>query len=84
MYTYLALSENGFLFDTRSGCTYSLNAPGAFVLQKMMRGAAPSSIAETMTETFSVAVGPAFRDIAQFVLRLKELGLISEDEETVE
>lgn len=84
MYTYLALSENGFLFDTRSGCTYSLNASGTFVLQKMMKGAALSAIAESMSEAFSVAVGPAFRDAALLVTRLKDYGLISEEEEPAE
>ena len=81
MYSYLALSENGFLFDTRSGGTYSLNASGAFVLQKLMKGASPSSIAENLAETFDVSVDPAFRDISLFISRLREFDLFSDEEE---
>ena len=84
MYSYLALSENGFLFDTRSGGTYSLNASGAFVLEKMMKGLSPSSIAENMAESFVVAVEPAVRDISLFISRLKEFGLVCDDEEQSE
>lgn len=80
MYSHLALSENGFLFDTQSGCTFSLNTTGAFILRHLMQGTTPSVIAECMENDFNVGAAPAYRDLTHFVGRLKDLGLVADEE----
>ena len=76
----LALSENGFLFDTRTGSTYSLNRTGTFLLRHVIDGASRASLAERLVATFEVRPEVAERDVAQFLFRLKELRVVDIEE----
>jgi len=81
MYEYLALSENGFLFDARTGSTYSLNKTGTFLLRKMIDGVSPTGLPEILTEAFEVDSDAANRDVDQFLFRLRDLKIIESREE---
>ncbi|MCB9730501.1 MAG: PqqD family protein [Deltaproteobacteria bacterium] len=78
MYEHLALSDNGFLFDTRSGATYSLSRTGTFLLRELMRGTHPSDLAARLTDAFEVDLPAAARDCEQFLFRVKDLALLDE------
>lgn len=76
MTNHLALSDNGFLFDTRTGSTYSLNSTGTFLLRQLMAGTPPASLADALIDQFEVDREVAERDAAQFLFRLGDLQLI--------
>ncbi len=77
MFENLALSENGFLFDSRTGNTYSLNATGTFLLRSLIDGRSPENLLKLITDDFDIADEVAERDIEQFLFRLKDLKIIN-------
>jgi Coenzyme PQQ synthesis protein D (PqqD) len=80
MFENLALSENGFLFDSRTGNTYSLNQTGTFLLRKIIDGELPERLLKLLGDDFDVAEQVAERDIEQFLFRLKDLKITNEQE----
>jgi hypothetical protein len=79
MLEHLALSESGFLFDARTGSTYSLNRTGTFVLRELMAGTPVGKIGGRLLEAFEVDAETAARDVEQILFRLKFLGVIPEE-----
>jgi hypothetical protein len=77
----LALSESGFLFDAHTGSTFSLNKTGTFLLRALIDGTRPEDLTELLTQHYEVNAETAGRDVEQFMFRLKDLGLLIEDEE---
>jgi PqqD family protein of HPr-rel-A system len=75
----LALSDNGFLFDTRTGNTYSLSASGTLLLRALIEGVSTDALAERLVVAFDVDPDSAARDAEQFVLRLRDLRLLGEE-----
>lgn len=73
----LALSESGFLFDTRTGATYSVSKTGTFLLKELIAGATPTSLPERLIETYEVDHLTASRDVERFLFRLRDLGILS-------
>ena len=76
MYPHLALSDTGFLFDTRTGHTYSLNRTGTFLLRALMDGTETDALPARLCEAFEVDEETARRDAEQFLFRLRDLGLL--------
>ena len=72
----LAVSDTGFIFDPRTGHSYSANTTGLAVLSAMKAGLAPAQIVEAISAEFdgSVAVED---DVHQFIELLRELGLVA-------
>ncbi len=81
MYENLALSESGFLFDTRSGATFTLSTTGTFLLRLLMDGADPESLPTRLRDDYEVEREVAHRDVSQFIFRLRDLGLIGKRDE---
>ena len=77
MFENLALSENGFLFDTQTGSTYSVSRTGTFILRALMGGASVGTIASQVSRAFDIDPHTAQRDAEQFLLRLRDLQLVS-------
>lgn len=79
---HLALSENGFLFDTTTGNTYTLNKTGTFILKLLIEGAPNERLAEEVVKRFETSPEIAVRDLELFVVRLVDLGITdrSDDE----
>ena len=73
--THLALSDSGFLFDTKTGHTFTLNKTGTQILKLRIDGVSCERVTEQIVERFDVAHDLASRDVAQFVERLRELGI---------
>ncbi|MBW2700429.1 MAG: HPr-rel-A system PqqD family peptide chaperone [Deltaproteobacteria bacterium] len=81
MYSNLALSENGFLFDSRTGSTYSLNRTGTHILRALIDGVSVEDLPAKLESTFEMDPAVCDRDIEQFLFRLKDLGFIREEDE---
>lgn len=80
MYPHLALSENGFLFDQRTGFSYSLSRTGTFLLRRLLDGATTDQLAAALRESFEIDEPSAARDVAEFLARLKDMRLTEEEE----
>lgn len=74
-YAHLALSENGFLFDTVTGHTFTLNRTGTFIVRRLMEGAEPEEIPARLAAEFEVDLEVAGRDVTMFVQRLADTGV---------
>jgi hypothetical protein len=81
MLTHLALSENGFLFDTHTGYTYSLNPTGTAILKDLISGLDEANVCQKLTDGFEVSKDQATRDLERFVRHLKDLGVLPKEEE---
>ena len=77
MFSHLALSENGFLFDSQSGKMFSLNSTGGFLLHRLMRGEKPSVLSTLLSAAFDVKSIRAARDVEEFLLRLQDLQIVN-------
>jgi hypothetical protein len=75
----LALSDNGFLFDTITGHTYTLNETGALTLRMIIDEVSLPEIVERLTDRFDVAHDTALRDTELFASRLQDLGILNGD-----
>ena len=75
--SHLALSDDGFLFDSSSGNTYTLNATGALVLKKLIAGDDCDQIAAAVMAFYETSEEIVFRDIDQFFQYLLELDITS-------
>ena len=68
--------ESGFLFDARTGATYTLSETGTFLLRRLIGGAGSDGLAGALQERFEVDEQTAGRDTEQFLFRLRDLGLL--------
>ncbi len=75
MLKHLALSENGFLFDTRTGNTFTVGGTGTFILRLLIAGEALDAVRQRLLGEFGVQEEIAARDLDDFMLRLDDLGL---------
>lgn len=75
MYEHLALSDNGFLFDTRTGNTFTLNKTATWLLKSLIAGTAEADLSAALCERFEIDEGTAKRDTEQFLFRLRDLHL---------
>ena len=78
MYRHLALSDSGFLFDTRTGSTYSLNRTGTWLVRALIDDAPADQLPSALVERFDVADAAAHRDVERFLYRLRELALVDD------
>lgn len=76
MLEHLALSESGFLFDARTGLTYTLSKTGTFLLRALIDGQDAEALPAALAATFDVEPPIARRDVDQFLFRLNDLGLL--------
>lgn len=74
--SHLALSDDGFLFDSSTGNTFTLNATGTFILKKLIGGMSSEAIAADLTDIYDTSEEMVLRDMVQFFQFLTELGII--------
>jgi PqqD family protein of HPr-rel-A system len=72
----LAVSETGFVFDPRTGHSYSLNPTGLAVLGALRDGTDLATVAVKLREEFDGGVAVE-DDIEGFLELLRELGLVA-------
>lgn len=77
----LAVSDTGFVFDPYSGLTFSVNSTGRFILEALKSGQTADAVAQGLSEGFETQPSddPA-RDVHEFILMLRENGLLPKDE----
>jgi hypothetical protein len=77
----VALSDSGFLFDPYTGLTFSTNASGRFMLERLKAGHKPDELSGELRKAFALEEGddPA-RDAREFLLLLRENGVLPRDE----
>ncbi len=71
----LAVADSGFVFDPRTGHSYSLNGSGLVALRALQSGQQPSDVAATLREEFD-GTGQVEEDIEAFIASLSDLGLL--------
>jgi PqqD family protein of HPr-rel-A system len=73
----LAVSDSGFVFDPLTGYTFTVNATGLAILAGLKAGRPPDEVAADLAEGFEPEGGEDIqRDVDDFVLRLREHGLV--------
>jgi PqqD family protein of HPr-rel-A system len=77
----LAISETGFVFDPRSGATFTVNPTGLLVLNALREGASPDSIAGALKARFEGAGDEVREDVGDFLHLLRQSGLLPPVEE---
>jgi hypothetical protein len=71
----LAVSETGFVFDPRTGHSFTVNRVGLTVLKRLREGAVVGEIVSDLQQEFAdVASLP--RDVADFVGMLRDFGWV--------
>lgn len=71
----LAISETGFVFDPRTGHSYSVNGTGLAVLSGLREGLDLPGIARRLNEQFEVEDATVEEDVALFAQRMRDFGL---------
>lgn len=72
----LAISDSGFVFDPRTGHSYSMNPTGLAALQALRAGADVATVAARLRDEFDGGVA-VDDDVEGFVELLRELGLVA-------
>lgn len=75
--THLALSDDGFLFDTVTGNTFTLNSTATLILRKLIEGWDNTRIAAEICSVYDTGEEPALRDLNQFVQYLIDLEILA-------
>ena len=73
---HLAISPSGFVFDPRSGATYSLNPSGVALLEGLRDGLGLAALTERLQQSFLVRSSDLGRDVLDFVRVLQNEGLV--------
>jgi hypothetical protein len=68
----IEISDSGFVFDPKTGSTFSLNHTGLRILRLLREGRAREEIAAVMIRDFGVDLSDASRDLDDFIMSLKE------------
>ncbi|MDP6958204.1 MAG: PqqD family protein [Planctomycetota bacterium] len=72
--------QGGFLFDGKTGKSWTINPSGALILQGLIDGDPAQSIAEKLRERFQVTSSRAITDISDFRSTLLREGHLSNHE----
>ena len=76
----LAISDTGFVFDPRSGATFSVNPTGLTVLLALREGASIDAVLGKLERAFDGPSGGAREDVLDFVQALRLHGLAGREE----
>jgi PqqD family protein of HPr-rel-A system len=72
----LAIADTGFVFDPRSGYTFTVNPTGLAILRELKAGRSVAEAAAAVQDAFELEGGEdVARDVDDFILRLREQGL---------
>ncbi len=75
----LAISDSGFVFDPRTGATFTVNETGLAVLLALREGLASDALPDRVRAAFDAVPASVADDVADFVLSLCQHGLIAPD-----
>jgi len=74
--THLALSDDGFLFDTATGNTFTLNSIATFILKRLIEGCEHHQIVEELCRAYDTSAEIATQDVDQFMQYLHDLEIL--------
>lgn len=75
--SHLALSDDGFLFDSSSGNTFTLNSTGTFILRRLIEGADRKGIMGSMLELYDTSPDVLSKDLPRFFQYLAEFDIVN-------
>jgi len=81
--TQLAISPSGFVFDPRSGATFTLNDTGRVLVEGIRDGLGLDELVEALADRFDAAGADLRRDALEYARLLREQGLLPTDFELV-
>jgi PqqD family protein of HPr-rel-A system len=73
----IAISESGFVFDSHSGDSYSINPIAAEILELIKSGKSRDEIKNSLLEKYNVTVPVLEKSLDEFMDTLKKLNIIS-------
>lgn len=79
----LAISPNGFIFDPRSGSTFTVNGSARTILEGIQQGHGLDAIVADLGGSFATGSADLRRDALEFARRLRDEGLLPADFELV-
>lgn len=74
----LEVSQSGFLFDPRTGHTYTLNETAQRFLELVKDGLSEAEIVSALTDEFEVDAPTVERDLYDFYCQLNSFALLKE------
>lgn len=77
----IAVSESGFLFDSTSGESYSLNKTGQLIVNMISEGKTEDEIKEIILKKYDVESDALQRYFDDFIRMLKQMNLLEKEEE---
>lgn len=72
---HLAVNQEGFAFDPRTGDSYLVNPAGLAILSALQQGATTDAIVAQLVDRFEVDEATARADLADFLAQLQNLQL---------
>ena len=74
--SHLALSDNGFLFDSATGDTFTLNSTGTLIMKGIINGSPKEQIIDEVAAEYEIGEDAASLDFDRFVHFCIEQGLV--------
>ncbi len=79
----LAISPTGFVFDPRSGATFTVNATGRTIIEALRDGRGLDDAVTMLAGAFDSGRADLRRDVLEYVRVLRDQGLLPADYELV-
>ena len=79
----LAISASGFVFDPRSGATFTVNDSGRTIIEGLRDGHGLDAIVASLDDAFACDRADLKRDTLEYVRQLRDQGLLPTDFELV-
>ena len=79
----LAISPTGFVFDPRSGATFTVNDTGRTIIEALRDGRGLDATVTALAGGFDIGRADLRRDVPEYVRMLRDQGLVPEDYELV-
>ena len=73
----LAINDEGFAFDPRTGECFRLNATAQFILKALKIGKPAEQVAQSLSGEFDVPEASALEDVHDFLIQMKIQGLLA-------
>lgn len=77
----LAISPSGFVFDPRSGTTFTVNATGRMLMEGLRDGKSLDELVAILGAAFDLGDADVRRDALEYVRQLRNQGLLPADYE---
>jgi hypothetical protein len=72
----LAISDSGFVFDPRTGATFTLNATGLAIVLALRDGVSVDGVAQRVRDRFAEVPATIDDDVLDFVRALEHHGIL--------